>query len=88
MVAIGFAIAIAKLEPPAPRTFAIAADRRAAAYHAYAERYRQILARDGFELRVIETAGSVENLELLTSGEGRAGAAPGRRGRTERRRGK
>ncbi len=68
LVAIGFAVAIAKLEPPPPRSFKIAAGAPGGAYHAYAERYRTILAREGFDLEIIETAGSIENLELLRSG--------------------
>ncbi len=77
LVAIGFAIAIAKLEPPPPRSFKIAAGSSGGAYHAYAERYREILARQGFELEVIETAGSVENLELLRSGAAELGLFQG-----------
>lgn len=69
LVGIGFAIAIAKLEPPAPRSLAIAAGSPGGAYHAYAERYREILARDGFDLQVVETAGSAENLQLLAAGD-------------------
>ncbi len=68
LVAIGFAIAFAKLEPPAPTSFKIAAGSPGGAYHAYAERYRTILKRQGFELEVVETAGSVENLDLVRSG--------------------
>ncbi len=69
LVAIGFAVAVSKLEPPPPRSFKIAAGSPGGAYHAYAERYRAIVAREGFELEVVETAGSVENLELLAAGE-------------------
>ncbi len=69
VVAIGFAIAIAKLEPPAPRSFKIAAGAPGGAYHAYAERYRALLAREDYELEVVETAGSIENLQLLLAGE-------------------
>ena len=69
LVAIGFAVAVAKLEPPAPRAFKIAAGSPGGAYHAYAELYREIVARQGFELEVIETAGSLENHELLLSGD-------------------
>ncbi len=68
LVAIGFAIAIAKLDPPPPTSFRIAAGTPGGAYHAYAERYREILSPQGFELEVVETAGSVENLDLLRSG--------------------
>ncbi len=69
LVVIGFGIAIAKLEPAPPRSLKIAAGSPGGAYHAYAERYRAILARDGFELQVVETAGSGENYRLLRSGE-------------------
>ncbi len=69
LVLIGFGIAITKLEPPPPRSFKIAAGSPGGAYYAYAERYRAILAREGFELQVVETAGSVENHQLLRSGE-------------------
>ena len=69
LVAAGFVIAIAKLEPPPPTSFRIAAGASGGAYHAYAERYRRILAAEGFELEVVETAGSVENLQLLAAGD-------------------
>ena len=69
LVAIGFAVAIAKLEPPPPRSLKIAAGSPGGAYHAYAELYREIIARQGFELEVVETAGSIENHELLLAGE-------------------
>ncbi|MEM8933665.1 MAG: TAXI family TRAP transporter solute-binding subunit, partial [Acidobacteriota bacterium] len=39
------------------------------AYFAFAERYRALVATQGFELRVLETAGSLENLELMAAGE-------------------
>lgn len=38
-------------------------------YHAVAERYAEILSRDGIDMHILETAGSVENAELLASGE-------------------
>jgi TRAP-type uncharacterized transport system substrate-binding protein len=37
------------------------------AYHAYAQRYREILARSGVELVLLPSAGAVENLERLRS---------------------
>ncbi len=69
IAAIGFGIAITKLEPPPPRNLKIAAGAPGGAYHAYAERYRDILARDGFELEVIATSGSLDNLQLLQDGD-------------------
>jgi hypothetical protein len=54
----------------APRThLTFAAGRPGSAYHELAERYRAILARDGIDLEILDSAGSVENLELLTRSE-------------------
>lgn len=39
------------------------------ANHAYALRYREVLARSGVELVLEPSAGSVENLQRLRSGE-------------------
>lgn len=51
-----------------PQQVSMAAGRPGGAYHAIAERYRAILARDGIDLLIIETAGSVENARLLADG--------------------
>ena len=69
LVAVGFAVAISKLEPPPPSSLRIAAGAPGGAYYAYAERYREILARADFELEVVATVGSPENLRLLHAGE-------------------
>ena len=56
-------------------------------YWRIAERYREILARDGIDLVLIPTAGSVENARLLESGDAQAGLLQGRdrdRGPTSR----
>ncbi len=39
------------------------------AYHAFAQRYQQVLARAGVELVLLPSAGAVENLERLRRGE-------------------
>jgi len=39
------------------------------AYHAYAKRYKEILARSGVELVLLPSAGAVENLERLRTGK-------------------
>lgn len=51
--------------PSCPDRIVIATGRSDGAYHAFAAQYRTILARDGVTLELRETAGSVENLELL-----------------------
>ena len=51
--------------PACPKRVVIATGGADGAYYAFAERYREILARDGIELVVRSTAGSIENAELL-----------------------
>jgi len=48
-----------------PRTVTMATGPAGGAYQGFGERYREILARDGVELRLMPTAGAVENLRLL-----------------------
>lgn len=69
IVALGFIIAMAGVEPPPPDTIRLASGSNGGAYHDFAERYREVLAERGFDLQLVETAGSMENLELLRSGE-------------------
>lgn len=56
-----------------PDRLSIAAGAPGSAYHAVAQRYRTILARDGITLDILETRGSVENAAALA--EGRAEVA-------------
>jgi TRAP transporter TAXI family solute receptor len=51
-----------------PKTVRMAAGAPGGAYHAIAERYRALFARDGLTLEIVETAGSVENAALIGSG--------------------
>lgn len=55
------------VDPAPPSHITIATGGANGAYHAYAERYREILARDSVTLDVRETDGSVENIALLES---------------------
>lgn len=68
LVIAGFAAAYSTLDPPPPKTISLASGGRDGAYYAFAERYRTLLAEQGFELEIHETAGSIENLDLLHSG--------------------
>jgi TRAP transporter TAXI family solute receptor len=65
----GFVIAYQFVEPAPPRTFVMATGGVDGAYHLYGQRYRDLLARDGIDVELRNTAGSVENLALLHSGE-------------------
>lgn len=68
VVVLGFIAALLNLEPAADRHLSIAAGMPGGAYSAIAEHYRELLARQGFDLEVVATAGSMENLELLRRG--------------------
>lgn len=59
-------VTIVLLHPP--NHMSIAAGPKGGAYFEMAERYRSVLARDEIALQIVETAGSVENAELLNSG--------------------
>ena len=57
--------AIALLKPMPPRTLTMATGPEGSAYHEFGMRYREILARQGIRLRLLTTAGDVENLSRL-----------------------
>ena len=58
-------IAFRIIDPLPPRHFAIAAATAGSGYDSVARQYARILARDGVELEVRNSAGAIENLELL-----------------------
>jgi TRAP transporter TAXI family solute receptor len=66
---LGFVIAWRYAEPPPPSHVHIAAGERDGAYYAFAKQYAEYLAREDIELEVVETAGSVENVQLLQGGD-------------------
>lgn len=55
--------------PPPPDRIVLATGEAGGAYRAFGQRYAAALARDGIAVELRPTAGSVENLELLASGE-------------------
>ncbi len=55
------------VDPAPPDRITIATGGPQGAYYAFGQRYREILARDGVALEVLETAGSLHNIELLES---------------------
>jgi uncharacterized protein len=61
--------------PPCPKRLVITTGNRDGEYFACAQRYREILSRDGVSLDVRETAGSVENRELLGDSDASASLA-------------
>ncbi|MGB5834936.1 MAG: TAXI family TRAP transporter solute-binding subunit [Thiohalocapsa sp.] len=61
----GIVVALQFVQPAPPSHIRIATGNADGAYYRYAERYRAILARNGIELDLVETAGSVDNLKRL-----------------------
>jgi uncharacterized protein len=53
------------VEPPPPHNLIIASGGRNGAYYHFAQEYAETLRKDGLSITVRETAGSVENLQLL-----------------------
>jgi TRAP-type uncharacterized transport system substrate-binding protein len=62
---------------PPPRTVTFAAGGEGGGYWTLAQRYREILARDGIDVEVIATSGSVENAALLEEGAADIGLIQG-----------
>lgn len=69
LVIAGFVLAYQFVKPSPPRSITIATGGISGAYYAYAQQYKKLLEKEGVELRVLGTQGSIENLELLTSGK-------------------
>ena len=76
LIAIGFIIAFQFVDPAPPGRLTLATGSEDGAYHAYGKRYREILARDGVEVILRPTRGSLENLELLQRRGESGDAAP------------
>jgi len=56
---------LARFQPLPPRVVVMSTGEQGSAYAEFAERYREALARVGIELRLMPSAGSVENLARL-----------------------
>jgi len=67
--------AVAVLHPMPPRTVTMATGPEGGAYYAFGKRYRSILAREGVDLRLKQTSGSIENLALLKDPRSRVSIA-------------
>ena len=69
IIIAGFYFAQNFIKPAPPREVTIASGQPEGAYYQFAHQYADYLAKEGIKLHVRETAGSVENIELLESGE-------------------
>jgi uncharacterized protein len=66
---LGFLFAYQFVDPAPPGRIRIASGNEEGAYHLFAQRYGELLAREGIQLYIVSSAGSVENLQLLENGE-------------------
>lgn len=69
VVVAGFVLAYQFVEPSPPSTITIASGSERGAYYQFANRYKEILERQGIKLNVVKTQGSVENIQLLEAGK-------------------
>jgi TRAP transporter TAXI family solute receptor len=65
VVLAGFLITYQFVEPAPPRQLTISTGSDGGAYHAFGERYRTILAREGVDLQVVQSSGAIENVKRL-----------------------
>lgn len=69
IAAAGIFVTFQFVEPPPPKTIILATGSEQGAYHAYGKQYRESLAESGIDVELRNTAGSIENLDLLDRGE-------------------
>lgn len=74
---IGFVVAYQFVKPAPPSRLVITTGGEAGAYYQFAKRYAAILARNGIELEVKTSAGSLENIERLKADEAQVGFVQG-----------
>jgi TRAP-type uncharacterized transport system substrate-binding protein len=67
LVVAGIVLALQFVQPAPPRNISIATGSEDGAYYRFATQYAEVLARHGIALKVLETDGSVDNLERLLS---------------------
>ena len=65
VIVAAFWLASRFIRPAPPDSFVMSTGAPGGAYHLYAERYRDILARDGVAIELKPSAGSLENLARL-----------------------
>ena len=65
---LGFILAYQFVDPAPPDHIRIATGEKSGAYYLFARRYREALAREGIDLQIVTTAGSLDNIRLLQQG--------------------
>lgn len=75
LVIAGITVAAQFIKPAPPRQISMATGAQDGAYYHYGKRYQAILAREGIDLELIQTQGSVDNLELMLQPDSRVDLA-------------
>ncbi|PCK00546.1 MAG: hypothetical protein COA45_01860 [Zetaproteobacteria bacterium] len=65
LIVASFWFASQFIAPTPPKTITLAAGSKGGEYYRYATLYKSALAAQGVEVNIIETAGSIDNIELL-----------------------
>jgi TRAP transporter TAXI family solute receptor len=65
LIAVGFVVALRFVAPPPPKELRLATGPAGAYYQIAGQKYREALARDGINVTIIETQGSIDNLRRL-----------------------
>ena len=63
LILAGFVVAYQFVDPAPPNRIVLATGSDGGAYQRYGEQYAEYLAREGIEVTLRETAGSLENLQ-------------------------
>lgn len=76
-VIAAFVLAYQFIKPAPPNELILAAGDPAGAYYMFAQRYRDYLVGEDIAVKILDTAGSQENLQLLDSGQADVGFVQG-----------
>ena len=69
LTAIAFAVAYHFVQPAPPRHIVMATGAADRVYYYYGRIYRDLMAKEGIDVTLVETAGSIANIGLLNRGE-------------------
>ena len=69
IIIAGFLLADQFVKPSPPKQITIATGSESGAYYAYAQEYQKALAKSGIELTIINTKGSIDNIQRLAANE-------------------
>jgi TRAP transporter TAXI family solute receptor len=73
LVAAAFFFTYQFVQPAPPSSLTMATGRTDGAYYALAQQFKDELAKENIELTILETSGSIENVNLLASNQAQVG---------------